>query len=276
MVDRLTSLAAVKDWLGLTTDSSDAELTRLVDAASTWAYTYMNRGPFAAHDVVETVRGNGKDTMLLREWPILSVASVGVQGSEVKAATIGHFGLAANGYVISDANLPGSPQSLNLFGSSFWYKSQVQIVYRAGYEATEDFELVEGEDEEGEATGAIESIRPGEAGSWLKDFGVLIDGVAALKVTKDPQGGEYSIDAWGNYSFNIADKDKVATISYGYVPWDIAQAVAELVGETMRYKDRIGVKSKSLAGQETVSYFDTVLTPTVSATLSMYRNVVPY
>lgn len=277
MVDRLTTLAAVKDWLGLEgTDSSDAELTRLVVAASAWAYTYLNRGPFPAHDLVENVRGNGKDTMLLKEWPVISISSVGIQGSEVKPATEGQFGLMSNGYVISDNVFPGSPQSLNLFGGAFfWYRSQVQVKYRAGYEATEDYVLEEGVDEEGNPTGAIVQVRPGSAGSWLVDFGVKIDAVDAVKVSKDPAIGEYSVDEWGYYSFNIGDKDKTASISYGYVPWDISQAITELVGETFRYKDRIGVKSKSLAGQETVSYFDTVMTPTVQSTLGLYRNVVP-
>jgi len=272
MADRLTSLAAVKDWLGLETDSSDTELTRLIEAGSAYAYGFMNRGPFGAHEVIETSRGNGKDTMLLREWPVISITSLGIQGSEVKAASVGNFGLASNGYQISDFSQPNSPQSLNLFGTCFFYKSQVQVIYRAGYEATEEYVI---ETKTVDSTESVVGITPGSSGFWLVDFGVLIDGVAATKVASDPATGEYSVDGWGEYTFSIDDKDKTASISYGYVPWDISQAVCELVGETFRYKQRIGVKSKSLAGQETVSYFDSVMTPTVSGTLNLYQNVVP-
>lgn len=273
MAERLTSLAAVKDWLGITTDGSDTELTRLIEAGSAFAYGVMNRGSFAAHEVIETSRGNGKDTMLLREWPVLSITSLGIQGNEVKAATVGNFGLASNGYQLSDNGLPNSPQSINLFGTCFFYKSQVQAVYRAGYEATEDYTI---ETVTAESVETVVGIIPGSSGFWLVDFGVLIDGVDATKVASDPSTGEYAISEWGEYTFSVADKDKVASISYGYAPWDVSQAVCELVGETFRYKQRIGVKSKSLAGQETVSYFDSAVTPTIASTFNLYQNVVSW
>lgn len=272
MADRLTSLAAVKDWLALETDSSDTELTRLIEAGSAYAYGFMNRGSFAAHQVVETSRGNGKDTMLLREWPVISISALGIEGVEVPPATVGNFGLASNGYQISDFSQPNSPQSINLFGKCFWYRSQVQVVYRAGYETEEDHVI---ETVTADSIETVVGITPGAAGFWLVDEGVEIDGTAATKVSSDPATGEYSVSEWGEYIFSIDDKDKVASITFGYVPWDISQAVCELVGETFRYKQRIGVKSKSLAGQETVSYFDSVMTPTVSGVLNLYQNVVP-
>jgi len=274
MADKLTTLAAVKEWLGLSTDDADMELARLIEAGSAYAYSYINRSSFAAHDVIENVRGNGKDTMLLRDWPVLSITSLGVEGKPIDPATIAPLGFASNGYRVTDANT-GSPQSVDLYGSTFWYRSQVQVSYRAGYEATEDYVIEKTANEADPPVDIVVPIHPGTAGCWLVSFEVKVDDVEATLVTADPQAGQYTLDKWGNHTFSMADVGKTATIRFGYAPWDISQAVTELVAESFRYKDRIGVKSKSLAGQETVSYFDSVMTPTVSMVLGLYKNVVP-
>lgn len=270
MVDRLTTLQAVKEWLGIETDGSDEVLVRLIEAASVYAYNLMNRNSFAAHEQVEEFYGNGKKSALLKEWPVLSISSVGIEGRGIPAATVGPYGFSSNGYRISlDSS---APQSLDLFGYCYPYRGQVQVVYRAGYEATQDFPIKTegiGPDEK------VIRVTPSDYGCWIVDFGVLINGDEAVKVDSDPGSGQYSVDQWGSYDFSIADKGKTATIHYGYAPWDVSQAICELVSEAYRYKDRIGVKSKSLAGQETVSYFDSIMTPTISRVLGLYQNVAP-
>ena len=44
------------------------------------------------------------------------------------------------------------------------------------------------------------------------------------------------------------------SLSYGYVPQDIAQAALELAAERFRAAERIGLRSKSVGGQETIGY----------------------
>ena len=53
--------------------------------------------------------------------------------------------------------------------------------------------------------------------------------------------------------FSAGDAGAVAALSYGFVPQDLAQAALELAAERFRAADRIGLRSKSIGGQETIS-----------------------
>ena len=63
-------------------------------------------------------------------------------------------------------------------------------------------------------------------------------------------------------------------ISYGYVPADLRQACIETVGERFRAKDRIGIQSKTLASQETITYSAKDLSAPIKMMLSYYARVV--
>lgn len=271
MTERLTTLAIVKDWLGIDTTDSDATLIRIIDAASQFALNYLNRDSLAAQDYTQNFRGNGKDTMLLRNWPVLSITSVGINGTAIAAGTRGTAGMPSTGFFLSDER--SAPQSVDLFGYNFWYRAPCQIVYRAGYETSETTVLAKS----GEAPDEVVQFTPTQAGQWIKDIGVTIDGVAATKVDSDPQAGEYSVDEWGTYTFNLDDDTKTAVITYAYAPWDIAQGVVEIIGEWFKRKDRIGVLSKSLSGGvgESVTFLQSDMNDAVRASLQPYRNVIP-
>jgi hypothetical protein len=58
----------------------------------------------------------------------------------------------------------------------------------------------------------------------------------------------------GNLSVRRCGYGKVAVITYDYVPFDVSFAVTELIGEWYKRKDRIGILSKTLGGQETVTF----------------------
>lgn len=267
MTERLTTLAIVKDWLGIDTTDSDAELIRIIDAASQFALNYLNRDSLVAQDYTQNFRGNGKDTMLLRNWPVLSVASVGINGSSIVAGTRGNAGMPSTGFFLSDER--SAPQSVDLFGYSFWYRAPCQVIYRAGYETSQTFLLT---DDVSPIT-----ITPTAGGQWIADEGVTLDGVDAIKVSSDPGLGEYTVDEWGTYGFNIGDAGKTAVITYAYAPWDIAQGVVEIIGEWFKRKDRIGVLSKSLSGGvgESVTFLQSDMNDAVRASLQPYRNVIP-
>ena len=77
----------------------------------------------------------------------------------------------------------------------------------------------------------------------------------------------------GVYTFSAADAGAALSISYGFIPQDIAQAALELSAERFRAADRIGLRSKSVGGQETISYDGSAISATVLALLQPYRRV---
>lgn len=269
MTERLTTLAIVKDWLGIDTTDSDAELIRIIDAASQFTLNYLNRDSLVANSYTQNFRGNGKDTMLLRNWPVISITSVGINGTSIVAGTRGNAGMPSTGFFLSDDR--AAPQSVDLFGYAFYYRAPCQVVYRAGYETSQSTVLALSGDPE-----AV-TFTPSMSGQWVSDAGVTIGGTEATKVNLDPQAGEYSVDDWGVYTFNSADEGELAVITYAYAPWDVAQGVVEIIGEWFKRKDRIGVLSKSLSGGvgESVTFLQSDMNDSVRASLQPYRNVIP-
>jgi hypothetical protein len=65
------------------------------------------------------------------------------------------------------------------------------------------------------------------------------------------------------------------TAGYASPPAAVMQAVGELVGEAFRRRDRIGQSSKSLGGQETVSFQTSDMNATIKAMLAPYQAVAP-
>jgi len=270
MTERLTTLAAVKDWLDITSDDSDASLTRLIDAASQFVLGYLSRDSFQTRTYTQNFRGNGKDTMLLRNWPVISVSSVGVGGTSITASSAPVNGLPGSGYRLSDPR--NAPQSIDLFGYSFYYRIPCAVTYVAGFQATQDTIIPAAPE-----GSTYPTITPINQGSWSNDLGVLIDGVVATKnlILENLQAGEYFVDDWGTYSFSPDDIGKLASISYDYTPWAVNQAVTELIGEWYKRRDRIGVLSKTLGGQETITFSQKDMNESIRSSLQLYNNVVP-
>lgn len=264
MTERLTSLDQVKDYLGIKSNESDRFLTRLIDAASPFVLGWLNRESFQVRTYTQNFRGNGKSSALMFNWPIRSITSVGIGGSFVPASTIGNAGLPGSGYVVSD--LRKGPQSIDLYGYSFWSGAPSQVIYSAGFRASETNTI----------PAAPFKITPTGSGQWTLDIGVTIDGIDAVKVADDPVTGQYSVDEWGTYTFAAADEDKAVEITYDYAPFDVSFAVTELCGEWYRRKDRIGILSKTLGGQETVTFSQADIGASIKTSLQPYMNVVPF
>jgi len=66
------------------------------------------------------------------------------------------------------------------------------------------------------------------------------------------------------------------TAGYAATPPDIAQAAIELVGEAFRRRDRIGVSSKTLGGQEVVAFSLKDMNDTARGLLSPYQVLAPF
>ncbi len=262
-IERLTTLAAVKEWLKIEGTTGDAQLLRLIDGASRFVLNWLDRSSFRVQSYTQNFRGNGRGSQLLYNWPVVAVSSVGVGGSLILASTLGTGGLPGSGYTVGDTRM--GPQSLDLHGHNFFYGAPSQVVYTAGYRTTDTSVL----------TASPWTVTPASDGQWSLDIGVTLNGVAATKVTGTPTTGQYAVSEWGVYTFAAADVGKTVVITYDYVPWDVSWAVTELIGEWYRRKDRIGILSKTLGGQETVTFSQKDMGDTIRASLQPYANVVP-
>jgi len=274
MTERLTTLAAVKDWLGIPADSdtSDAGLLRVLNAASQFILGYLNRDSLTPKVYNEHFRGNGKESTLLRNWPVRSVSSVGVGSTNILASASTNVAMPANGYVLGDARQ--SAQSLDLFGYRFYYRVPCLVVYEAGYGQVETVTVTTHD----EGDPAVETVDPWTPvnGQWVSNISVKEGDTLYTQITTGlPATGEYLVDEWGTYTFSVADKDKVLSVDYGFAPWDMAFAVTEIIGEWYRRKEHIGVLSKTLGGQETVTFSSQDISDVAATTLQQYRNVVP-
>ena len=98
-------------------------------------------------------------------------------------------------------------------------------------------------------------------------------GAPLTAVSASPAAGQYSVST-GIYSFSAADAGQSVSLSYGYVPQDIAQAALELAAERFRAAERIGLRSKSIGGQETISYDTSAMSAPIQAMLLPYKRVI--
>jgi hypothetical protein len=276
----LTSLAAVKLWGGISVSDSDAQLSALISSASRAILSSLSRP--AILPTVYTDRYDSRieqKRLMLRNWPVISVTSVQV-GSDVLSAVnpltlspINPLVQPGFGYALEpdrwDGAPPGAPQSLDFFSwRAFAGRQGIQVVYTAGYQST-DAAVIPATPYQ------VTALAP--YGAWASDQGVVFSatGAALTAVTGTPSTGQYSVTA-GVYTFAAADAGKAVQISYGFVPFDLAQACIELVMHRFTAQSRVGVKSKSLGGQETVSYDTSGIPASVAAMVQPYAKVVPW
>lgn len=263
MTERLTTLAAVKQWLNISTTDSDALLIQSIDAASQFILDYLGWDSFQRTAYVQNFRGYGNPDVLLKFWPILSVASVYTHGVGVQPSVVNN-GMPGSGFTISDRR--NGQQFISLYGYSFGNGSPGQVSYEAGFETTQT--MVIPDDTPWQLT-------PTNKGTWSNDLGVLIDGVAGILVAENPTTGQYAVDEWGVYTFAEADAGKTVIIAYSYTPAAVSFAAMEIVGLWFKRRDRIGIQSKTLGGQETITYTNEDMNSGARAMLQPFKNVAP-
>ncbi len=266
----LTTLPAVKAWLGLPSGvgPNDATLSALVTAASRAIYGALSRPALLPQAYTETLDLES-NRVYLRQWPVLQVSSVLWRGIVIPPDPGPDFE-ASVGYALQppDAAPPGKPQALDLSGSIYRPGRQSLVVsYRAGY-------AVQGETQTVPAVAPFQLTALAPYGPWASDLGVAYaaSGAALTPVAIAPGAGQYAVSA-GLYSFSAADAGQAVTIGYGYVPQDIAQAATELACERFRAAEHIGLKSKSIGGQETIAYDTSAISAPILAMLQPYRRV---
>jgi hypothetical protein len=266
----LTTLAALKAWLGLpaAASASDATLAALVTAASRAVLAALSRPGLLPQDYTELCDGDRR-TLTLRHWPALQVRSVTWNGIAVPQLAAGGVG-AAFGYVLRPGDLapPGAPQALDLFGVALSHRrANVVVDYQAGYAVIGETQAIPAA-----APLALAALAP--YGSWASDLGVSYtqSGAPLTAVAAAPTAGQYAVAA-GVYSFAAAEAGASISLSYGYVPQDLAQAALELAAERFRAAEHIGVRSKSLGGQETTAFDAAPISAPVLALIQPYRRV---
>jgi hypothetical protein len=247
----LISLATVKAFLNVTDPSKDdATLGMMITQVSRAIISNVNRNSFLPRSFNEIRNGDGKQKIMLGNYPVLSITSLTVDGVLIlPAPALIANGPVSNGYVLepADDEPPGAPQNLYLRGTYFNRGIQnVLVTYPAGYQIIAEASVVPA------SPFQLTTLQP--YGVWGSDMGVTKAGVAMTKVITVPITGQYSVSPIGVYTFAAADTGQSVAISYGFIPADLANAAMEWIADRWKYRERIGVASKSLGGQETVSF----------------------
>jgi hypothetical protein len=265
----LTNVPALKAWLGLPASPStnDPTLTALVTAASRMIYAFLSRPGLLPQPYTETVDLEAA-RVTLRQWPVLQVNTALCRGVLIPP-DLGGDPEASAGYVLQPAEAapPGRPQALDLFGDCCRRGRQSLVVsYRAGY-------AIQGEAQTVPGTAPCQLPATAPYGPWGSDLGVVYaSGAPLAPVAVAPGAGQYAVSA-GVYTFSAADAGQPVALSYGYVPQDVAQAALELAAERFRAVEHIGLRSKSVGGQETIAYDLSAMPAAVLAMLQPYKRV---
>lgn len=228
-----------------------ASVVPLINAASRYMFNIMSRNSFLAHPVNEVRKGVGTDNLMLREWPVLALSSFSIGPLAIAAQTVD----GATGYVLEawDGYGAGNAQRLWSIGRCLSDGPAGNVInYVAGYAIL---------DEPAAAAAAVWVQAP--QGRFARDYRVkTAAGVLMTPVTGTPSAGQYNAPTSPTdpdqvpYIFSAADiaANLQVLISYSYIPADIDYACAKWVGEAVMYRSRIGMQSKSLGGQETVTF----------------------
>jgi hypothetical protein len=266
----LTTLSAVKAWLGLPSaaGANDASLAALVTAASRAIYAALGRTGLLPQSYIETLDLETR-RVYLRQWPVMQVCSMLWRGVAIPPDLNPDLD-GSPGYALhpADAAPPGRPQAIDLFGAFYRPGRQRLVVsYRAGY-------AVQGETQVVPSTVPYQIVALAPYGPWAGDLGVAYatTGISMSPVSLAPGAGQYTVTN-GVYGFSAADAGASVTIAYGYVPQDVAQAATELAAERFRAAERVGLKSKSVGGMETISYDASAISAPILAMLQPYKRV---
>ncbi len=123
-----TTLADTKLWLGVTSSTDDTLLTNLIVAASAFIETWVSRTLGQATYTAETYDGPGGVRLALRNYPVLSISALSIDGISIPQST----SPAANGWVLSS-----SKAGVVLRGYTFSEGVEnVLVTYSAGYATT--------------------------------------------------------------------------------------------------------------------------------------------
>lgn len=265
MAHQLTSLANVKDWLGILPNDTGADplLMRILSSTSKFVLRYLGR-PSMDMSVIETYDSYGKSFLVLKYYPVVEVLGVSFLGKPVQPAGGDGFNTPYTyGWVLENPE-GAAAHKITMHGGLFPKgRSSVKVEYKSAY-VQRDYAA------EVPADPPFTVTMPDFV---IRYISVVAAGVELQKVEGDPFSNQYSVDSSGALVFNASLAGLDVVVSYVYVPGDIEQATWELVAARYRYMDRIGYTSKSLGGQETVSFAPNRIDAYTASLLAPYRRV---
>lgn len=217
----------------------------------------------------EWVDSGGRNFLMVRQWPVVSLSVVQFLGIVVPQAPA-NTNPPGPGWMLEPPPEGGGQQRLMLYGYLFPRgRSVVNLQYSAGYLTADTVKIVAGQSPP--APDPYTTLY-----TWVEDGGVAYVGGAALQyVPGTPSTGEYTINGSNQYVFASGDDGNSVVVTYSYVPPDLEQAVIELVGERFRQRDRIGLNSKQLPEGGSVSFLVKDMSEAVRTSIQPYRRVTP-
>ena len=258
----LTTTSAVKAWLGDVSTANDAAYSALATAVSRAIYSKLQRPQILPANYTEVFDGRGASRLVLKNWPVISVSSVTADTAPIVASPNAlSYGWALE---MVDPTPPSRPQSLYMRQDVFSRGVQnIAVTYAAGYQVVET-----------QTVTAAAATASAPYGAWASNAGVTYaaTGVALSLVASAPAQGQYTVNA-GAYGFNAADNGAAVVLTYGFVPADLAQAATEWAAGRFKSQSYIGMRSKSLGGQETVSYDTGAMPAFVDAAIQPFKRV---
>lgn len=130
----LTTLATVKDELGIADDSQDARLTRMIHAATRRFESECSRR-FARADYTERIKGQGMNEILLGQWPVVSISSLTLDGVTLVENTdftaLPNDGILPRDYIWRWA--AGGHPDLTNDPDPYSARRNIEVSYTAGY-----------------------------------------------------------------------------------------------------------------------------------------------
>ena len=248
----LTNLADCKTWLGLTSTTDDALVGVLITAVSQAILADLGRSSVLPMTYMETFDGGGEAALPLRHWPVTGLLACTADGVSLPVSTMpGQSGVVLDAV---DPSPPGAMQRLSYRAGVFPSGVQnIVVTYRAGYEIVAEKAFVP-------AVAPFTVAVSAPFGAWQIDTGV------------SGASGSYTATA-GIYTFSAAAAGAAVSLSYGFIPADLARAACEWVAERYVSRTRVGQSAKTLGGQETTSFIVKAMPDLVSRLLQPYRRV---
>jgi hypothetical protein len=267
----LVSLADLKCWLDIAGTDDDVLLAGLIKQISRAILNVLDRPLIVPSTYTEVRDGGNNVSIMLRQWPVIGVSSLIVDGVTIPPSPPLVAGASAQiGFVLdpSDIAPPGAMQRLSLRRFVFRYGLQnVTISYNAGYQIANESVVIP-------STPPYSISAQAPYGAWASNVSAYYsNGIALNTVTGNPAAGQYMV-VDGIYNFAQADAGTTVLVTYGYVPADLASCCMDWVAERYAYRSRIGQHSKSLGGQETMAFIVKDVPDFVSSALAPYRRVV--
>ena len=299
----LTTVAAVNDILEQAQATDSTTIQNEITAYSSNILTRTGRRFLSGVKLYsERYNGNGSNELLVRNYPVLAIVSLSVNGINIPASP----DYIQSGYVIDTS---GSGAAIAIIGgqggvfrgwgddrwgvrpggwgsygnapplgqTAFQFAMGIQNVavqYIAGYTAD-----VFAEPKTVPATPGPYTVAVAQALTFYADEGVtLADGTPLTPVPSSPGPLQYVPASFGSvprgtYLFNAAQQGVAVLISYSYgaVPFDLAEAAGWLVAQMYRKRTWIGQDSQVQPNVGTTSYSKLEVEVGTAATIERYK-----